>query len=233
MKVAVITPYYKEDIEIIQQCHQSVLDQSIQCLHVIVADGFPNSEIFEWNCDHVVLPNSHNDIGSTPRLIGCYHAIGLGFDAVAFLDADNWYRKDHIETLVNLHEKTHASFLSSSRYLCRLDGTVMGLCNQTNPDRFIDTNCMMFTSTGFHLLDFWGLMPSYAHLIGDRVMLQKVIISGVQRAHTYLPTVYYRCSKEGIYRSFGESIPEGVSKRPDYESSFRKWVEDGNPEIKY
>ena len=33
----------------------------------------------------------HGDIGSTPRLIGSYHAIGLGVDAVAFLDADNWY----------------------------------------------------------------------------------------------------------------------------------------------
>ena len=233
MKVAVITPYYKESLEIIRNCHESVLNQTVKCLHVLVADGFPLIEINNWDVDHVILPRSHNDIGSTPRLIGCYHAIGLGYDAVTFLDADNWYRYDHIESLIKLFIETKAAFISSTRYVCRLDGSVMGICNQTNPQRFIDTNCMMFTRQGFHLLDFWALMPSYAHLIGDRVMLQKVNQSGVIVSHSGLPTVYYRCSKEGIYKSLNEPIPEGVQSRPDYESSFKMWVEDGNPEILY
>jgi hypothetical protein len=79
--------------------------QSHACLHVIVADGFPREEVVRWPADHVILPREHSDIGSTPRLIGCYHAIGLGYDAVAFLDADNWYRDDHVAALVRLCDR--------------------------------------------------------------------------------------------------------------------------------
>jgi glycosyltransferase involved in cell wall biosynthesis len=231
MKIAVITPYYKESTEVLRKCHESVISQSLACLHVMVADGFPNAEIDNWAVDHIILPHAHNDIGSTPRLIGCYHAIGLGYDAVAFLDADNWYRDDHIESLIELHKSTNAKFISSSRTLCRLDGSIMGICNQTDTEKFIDSNCMMFVRGSFDLLANWVLMPDYAHLIGDRVMLYKVKESGIKRAHSNSPTVFYRCSKEGIYKAFGEEIPEGVMKRPDYEKSFDQWIADGNPPL--
>ncbi len=231
MKVAVVTPYYKEPVEILRKCHESVICQSHVALHIMVADGFPNHEIDEWNVHHVILPNAHNDIGSTPRLIGSFHAIGLGYSAIAFLDADNWYRNDHIESLIKLHKKTGALFLSSSRMLCRINGSTIGECNQTDPKKFIDTNCMMFFRGSFEMLSNWVLMPSYAHLIGDRVILYKVIESGIKRAHSGLPTVYYRATKEGIYKSLGEEIPEGVMKRPDYEKSFNQWVADGNPKL--
>jgi glycosyltransferase involved in cell wall biosynthesis len=231
MKVAVITPYYKESLDVLEKCHSSVLNQTIQCQHVLVADGFPKIEIENWNVHHIILPIAHNDIGSTPRLIGSYHAIGLGFNAIAFLDADNWYQNDHIESLLNLYENTKAAFLSSSRMLCRIDGSVMAPCNQTDPETFIDTNCMMFTTNGFGILANWVLMPEYAHLIGDRVMLHLVKESGVIRAHSGLCTVFYRCSKEGIYRALGEIIPEGVMARPNYEKSLELWVKDGNPAL--
>jgi hypothetical protein len=116
-RVAVITPYSNESTDVLQHCHFSVVRQTYPCLHVMVADGCPNAALDNWNTDHIRLPRSHNDIGSTPRLIGAYHAIGLGVDAVAFLDADNWYREDHIENLVHLHINTGADFLSSGRAL--------------------------------------------------------------------------------------------------------------------
>lgn len=231
MKVAVITPYYKESIDYLRKCHESVINQTYECTHVMVADGFPNPEIDNWKCDHIILPKPHNDVGSTPRLIGSYYAIGLGFDAIAYLDADNWYGIDHIMSLINLHKTTGASFLSSSRFLCRLDGSIMAKCNQTNPDKFIDTSCMMFTRNSFNLLDNWVLMPDYAHPISDRVMLFWIIKSEIIRAHTFSQTVYYRCSKAGVYLSLGEKIPDGVMPIPNYEYMFRRWVEDGHTPI--
>ncbi len=231
MKVAVITPYYKEPLDILEKCHESVLKQTYSSLHVMVADGYPIDVINQWKCDHVILPRGHNDIGSTPRLIGSYHAIGLGYDAIAFLDADNWYREDHIESLVQLQKETGASFLSSGRMLCRLDGSEMGLSPQINNSNFVDTNCMMFTRKAFHLLDQWVLMPEYGHLIGDRIISYHISNSKLSMESSRKPSVYYRCSKAGIYYYFGEEIPEGVLPRPDYESSFKKWVEDGNPPL--
>ena len=231
MRVAVITPYFRESLEVLKQCHASVAAQNYSSLHVMVADGAPNPVLDDWEIDHVQLPMSHADIGSTPRLIGSYHAIGLGYDAVAFLDADNWYRSDHIETLVALYKKTGAAFLSSGRILCRIDGTGMGPCPNTNPEKFIDSSCMMFTRDGFFLLAHWCLMPPYAHLLGDRVMLHHVRSAGIKTAHSPEPSVFYRCMKAGAYILFGETAPEDAAPVPDYGAAHAKWIADGNPPL--
>ena len=231
-RVAVITPYYKEPLAQLEQCHQSVLGQSEPCLHVLVSDGHPRPRINHWAAEHVRLPRSHGDIGSTPRLIGCYHAIGLGVEAVAFLDADNWYGPDHIAMLLEAMDREQAAFVSSSRTLCRMDGSVMGPCPLTDPERFIDTNAMLFGRPAFPLLHQWVLMPPYGHLIGDRVMLHHVRQSGLRRHHLNEPSVFYRCAKEGLYRQMGEAIPDGVQPRPDYEASFCQWEADGQPPLR-
>ena len=49
-RVAVITPYYKEPLAQLRQCHDSVLAQSEPCLHVLVADGHPRRRINHWQC---------------------------------------------------------------------------------------------------------------------------------------------------------------------------------------
>lgn len=231
MRVAVVTPYYKESLEFLRQNCASVSKQTHPCQHVLVADGCPQASLDDWEVDHIRLPRPHRDIGSTPRLIGAYHAIGLGFDAVAFLDADNWYRPDHIESLVRLHKETGAAFLSSNRMLCRIDGSSMARCLDTDPEKFIDTNCMMFTRAAFPVLSYWCLMPDYAHLIGDRVMVYYVRQAGISRAHSPEDSVFYRCGKSGIYRRLGEPIPDGVEDPPDYTASFVRWVADGNPAL--
>ena len=47
-------------------------------------------------------------------------------------------------------------------------------------------------------------MPSYGHLIGDRIITHYIKKSGIKMAYSDLPTVYYRCTKEGIYIANGE-----------------------------
>ena len=198
---------------------------------VMVADGYPLAALDEWDIDHVKLPRCHADIGSTPRLIGSVHAVGLGVDAVAFLDADNWYRPDHIEKALEVQRKAGADFVSTGRMLCRLDGSEFGPCPTTHPDRFIDTSCMMLMRGAFPLLSYWTLMPSYAHVIGDRVMLHHIRQSGVIRAHSPEPSVHYRCGKDGPYRYLGEPVPPGVVPPPDYATAEARWVADGYPPL--
>jgi len=231
LRVAVVTPYFEEREDWLRQCLQSVAGQTYPCLHVMIADGRPAPFLDDLEIDHIRLPAPHRDIGSTPRLIGAIHAIGLGCDAVAFLDADNWYEPDHIERLVALHAATGAAFLSSGRTLRRLDGSVLGPCPNTDPEWFIDTNCMMFARKAFGLLPQWVLMPPYAQLLGDRVMLQHVKAAGVGRAHLDTRTVNYRCGKAGAYRQFNEPPPEAALPPPDYEAAFRRWRADGRPPL--
>ena len=133
---------------------------------------------------------------------------------------------DHIANLMAAMDQHQADFVSSSRTLCRLDGTVMGPCPLTDPELFIDTNAMLFGRGSFQLLHQWVLMPPYGHLIGDRIMLHHLKHSGVMRRHLDHGSVFYRCAKAGLYRQLNEAIPPGVQNRPDYEASFKQWKED-------
>ena len=231
-RIAVVTPYYKESLDILEQCHNSVRAQCEEALHVIVADGHPQQPINQWCAHHIQLPMSHNDIGSTPRLIGSYHAIGLGVDAITFLDADNWYAPNHLATVIEAMIAMDADVVTTGRMLCRLDGSAMGPCPQIDPEHFVDTNCMVLGKKAFSQLHHWVLMPDYGHLIGDRIMLHHLKRAGLRRTHLDQPSVFYRCNKEGNYKQMGEPIPEGVQKRPNYEKSFRCWEEDGFPSLR-
>jgi hypothetical protein len=231
MRVAVVTPYCKEDLQTLRRCHDSVLAQSHPCRHVMIADGRPDAAVDAWDVEHLRLPRAHADTGDTARAIGALHAIGLGVEAVAFLDADNWYRADHVARLVALHRETGAAFLSSGRLLRRLDGSVMGVCPNTDPERFVDTSCMMFTREAFDVIATWVLMPAYAHVIGDRVVLHEVKARGHARAHSAEPSVSYSCGKAGAYLQFGEVPPVGVSAPPDYASAFAAWEAEGRPPL--
>lgn len=227
-KVAVITPYFNEAMAVLHDCHTSVVGQTHSCRHVFVADGNPLPGIDQWDADHIKLPKCHNDVGSTPRLIGAFHAIGLGYDLIALLDADNWYSADHIARVVEAFKSNDPDFISTSRYLCRPDKSIMSICPFTDPKKFIDTSCMVFAKGSFHLLSSWVLMPQYGHPISDRIMLYYISRAKLKHTHVDKHTVYYRCYKEGIYHHLGEDIPLGVVKPPNYRMLFDMWIQDGN-----
>lgn len=229
-RIAVITPYCKEALPFLAKCHESVGAQSHACRHVLVADGYPREEIDGWDVDHIRLPYPHDDVGSTPRLIGCVHAIGCGYDALAFLDADNWYHERHIENLAGLLEQG-ADFAASGRYLCRPDGTLIGACPHNNSATFVDTSCMMFGRRAFPLLHHWVLMPDYGHVIGDRILYYHVRKSGLNIGIHQEATLFYRARKPGLYRELGLEPPAECTTAPDYPHAFRRWEEDGNPSL--
>ena len=160
MKVAVITPYYKTPDEWLLKCHQSVKAQTHACTHVLVADGHPQPIVDGLEAQHLCLPVNIGDYGDTPRGLGSVLAISQGFDAIAYLDADNWYSSEHIATMAALHQKTGAAVITAARNLHRLDGTLLGVCAECNGDTFVDTNCYFFTRAAF----------SVAYLVDDGVL---------------------------------------------------------------
>ncbi|MBF0198510.1 MAG: glycosyltransferase, partial [Planctomycetes bacterium] len=170
MKVAVITPYYDEPIEWLRKCHYSVAAQDMCCTHIMIADGRPRKEVDQWAVRHIPMPYSHNDFGDTARSIGVTDAIGAHFDAIAFLDADNWFAPNHISSLMQCAQKTGAAIVSSGRLFCRMDTSVMGQCLNSDGDNFSDTNCLLFTKSAFRQANEWVYVPPYAHGIGDRVL---------------------------------------------------------------
>jgi glycosyltransferase involved in cell wall biosynthesis len=54
----------------------------------------------------------HRDDGNTPWCFGAISARNQGFDAVAYLDSDNWYAPDRIASLADLcrRQDPHVTF---------------------------------------------------------------------------------------------------------------------------
>ncbi len=215
MKVAVITPYYKTPDEWLLECHRSVKAQTHPCTHILIADGRPQSVVDTLDAQHLCLPANIGDYGDTPRGMGSVLAISQGFDAIAYLDADNWYSPEHIATVVALHEKTGAAVITSARNLHRLDGTLLGPCNESDGDSFVDTNCYFLTRVAFSIVPTWWMMESWMHAIDDRVILGQIKQAGLTQAHSSLPTVAYRTAFKFHYERFGEAPPPGTKTGQD------------------
>lgn len=212
MLVAVVTPYHRIDSEDLSQCIESVKNQTYKdVFHVVVGDGCRHIKIEESAYLHAVSV-SHNigDYGDSPRSIGAIYAFSQGADAVAFLDSDNWYESDHIQSLIELHARTGADVITSYRKLARLDGAILGVCPDSNSISFCDTNCMLFTKASAAVAVSWWTIPKAYHAIDDRVIWDRVLTNRHSFACTHNPSAIYRTGFRGHYYMFGENPPEGV-----------------------
>jgi glycosyltransferase involved in cell wall biosynthesis len=208
MKVAVITPYHTEPIEMLKRAHDSVAKQTYKCTHYMIADGHARSEIDSWDVRHIPLPTEHNNNGNTPRAIGSMDAIGDNFEAIAYLDADNWFNPDHIANLIQVHEETGADLVSSGRVIHAIDGTVLLPNGETGDgERHADTSAFMVFAAGFSVLPIWALMPDELGPNCDRVFYQAALRIGLKHIHHPKPTMHFT-SRYGVhYRAAGFDVP--------------------------
>lgn len=211
MKVAIVSPYYKEKPEILKRCHDSVLAQThADVMHVMISDGFPCDDIDQWkNVLHVRIPDLAG-VGDTPRLIGCLIAANLGVDAICMLDADNWIEPDHVELLCKMQASTGAQVVTATRMLWRMDGTQMGVCNESNGNQFNDTNCYFLTQAAFPALSSWSFKDPKDDLVGDRIFWDTIKRMNYSRAHCMIPTVNYQTNFAFHYQVHGETPPAGT-----------------------
>ena len=234
MKIAVITPYADEPEDWLVQCHRSVREQSHPAFHYLVADGHPRVPGDWFTGRHMTLPTRAGDAGHTPRLVGSLAAIGRQFDAVAFLDADNWYLPDHLATLVEAHQTTGAPVCTSRRSLHSLDGQLLGWCANSDGVEFADTNCCFFT-TAF-LCHHWEalLVPDWAGFIADRVIWSRVLRLSIPTAYTGRPTICYRTKFFGHYQALGLPVPSSLGV-PSFriEESLDRWEQECGDNLRF
>lgn len=221
MRVAVVTPYYMEPPAVLRQCHESVQRQRHPCRHYLVADGHPLPDIDGWQAEHLRLPRPHGDAGNVARCLGAMAAAGDGVDAVAFLDADNWYREDHLESLVALHRRTGALVCTSGRDIHAIDGALMIPGGEPGDgEDHADTSCLWFHRHAFELMSLWGTMPHDLWPIGDRVLWAAVKARDIPRAHTGMTTLAYR-SQWAVH--YPHPAPEGTKSNDHVLAAFGTW----------
>lgn len=214
-KIAVITPYHGEPLEVLAQCHHGVLAQDVggraEVHHFFVADGFPRREVDGWQARHVTLPASHDDAGGTPRGIGGMLAAAEGYDFVTYLDADNWYHAGHLASLLDMHGQSNAPVCTSWRTFHRPDGSELNISEPAEDAlRHVDTNCYFIHRAAFDVLAVWLRTPRQLATVGDSVFLAALRHGRHRIVATQRRTVAYRTLHEFHYRLAGEAAPEGA-----------------------
>lgn len=223
MRVAVVSAYCKEPLHVLRRCHESVLAQSGDVTHFMIADGFADPDVDSWDgVVHIKIPN-HADYGDTPRGVGAACAAAEGFDAICFLDADNWYEPNHVAMMKMIIEKTGVQVATTARRIVTIDGRVLGTCTESNGVDFNDTNCYFLTRAAFPSCAAWLFKEHAQAIVGDRRFWKAVQAGGYSRAHLSVPTINYVSTFAFHYQMFGET-PPGDSKvivRSSGDSAFR------------
>ena len=213
MRVAILTPYSREPLAVLERCHRSVGRQTVQCEHILVADGYPRAELDSWPIRHLRLASPTNNFGDTPRRIAGEAAIESGFAAVVYLDADNWLRPRHVESLIACHLARGTALCHSARTLHRADGTLMSLIQRGDNVVHVDTSCLFVTSSAFDLLSLWGSWPRELSCLDDRMLWHAAMARGYSHSFTGAFTTCYSATHVGFFRAMGEMPP--ADARPD------------------
>ncbi|MBF0269014.1 MAG: glycosyltransferase [Alphaproteobacteria bacterium] len=225
MRIAVVTPYYRESDLVLTRCLDSVAGQTHPCMHILVADGFPNPLADRWpNAVHLKLDQSHGDNGDTPRGIGADYALSEGFEALAFLDADNWYRARHLETLVRLHGETGASVLVAGRSFHRADGSeIEGLSEKGDGLHYADTSCLMLTGKAMEVAPLWAAIPQPLAPICDRIFWQMLMAQGFKTAVSSERSVAFTTQYAAHFLAVGETPPLGAKDASQSQAAAAWW----------
>lgn len=194
-KIAVITPYYKEPVSLLQQCHSSVINQRVNAsvTHFLIADGYPSDEAKTWHVEHIILTKSHDDNGNTPRGLGSLRAKECDYDFIAYLDADNWFHENHLQSMLDKWIETKCDVICSYRTYHQINGKEI-LIEEPDENSFyhVDTSCFFIHKNGFDIMDVWLKMPKRLSPVCDRIFFAAIKWKNHTIAFTKLRTVAFR-----------------------------------------
>jgi hypothetical protein len=190
----------------------------------LVADGCSQPEVQKWSAEHIVLSRPHRDNGNTPRGLGSLSAMNQGFDAIAYLDADNWYYPAHIEAMVNLHSRTGAIVCTATRDMYHLNGCILYTDTfESDGNRHVDTSCLFLTRLAFDILPLWTMMPKQLGPMCDSVIWQALLGRRFSHAHCPEPTVAFRTRYQVHYREARQPAPPGAVTNAESTGQAKAW----------
>lgn len=207
-KIAVITPV-GAGADCLSRAIDSVAAQTLSsALHIVVFDGVEPCAV-DPRVQAIFLPVGCEDTGATPRAIGANLALAQHCDGLAFLDADNSWAPEHLETLVKLAR--HFDVTVADRHICDLNDELMFQdYGDSDGKRFADTNCFLLTGGSVQVARQWGnvpRLPGVRTAAVDRELWKRIRKRGFSIGRTGLATVYYRSRWLAHYRQFPERAP--------------------------
>lgn len=223
-RVCVVTPYWNEPRDLLERCVQSVESQSLRADHVLVGDG--GAMAHDWLAGRVTrqiaLETHHDDLGATPRAIGLAWGVAQGYDAIALLDADNWYEARHLEMCLAASKLAPCDYVTTERHLVDEDGVAMPLRDEDIRNH-VDTNVLFFLPGSYRMLQVWGKIPAPLYRGGDRFFYAALRAHGCQRLHLARKTVNYYTRLVSQYRLLGREPPANGNAAPDWDE-IERWI---------
>jgi hypothetical protein len=219
MKICVVTPYFQTNELWLRQAHESVLAQTIPARHILICDGSKPAEIPNFRGTHVLLARNYRDYGNTPRLIGCYKAIGEEADAIAFLDSDNWFQSDHLAGLLDYAQANGLDACASGRTLHRTDGSFLARCPVVNGRPYIDTSGLLVMKSAFQHLISWVFFSQNVAAAVDQQVWRHMQAMGARLGFLDRPSVCYRTRHASHYRLAGVQPPPDALDRTDLDGN--------------
>jgi glycosyltransferase involved in cell wall biosynthesis len=225
MRVAYITPYYKESAEVLERCVKSVEAQTIKSDHFLISDGYPQDWLATRVKRHIPLGKSHGDYGNTPRGIGAQLAISDGYDAIGLLDADCWLDPKHTEECLktaigNYGSPLNCDYVIAKRRFIRPDLTVANISEEAN---HVDTNCYFLLRGAYSFFPVWSLMPKEFSNVADRVFYKSIMEADLNYATNKAVTVNYLNLWATSYLNVGETPPPEAKPNGEGESGYQ-WL---------
>ena len=183
MRVAVITPHYNETSAVLARCINSVQQQTYtDWQHFVMGDGKGVEALpAHWwlipKLTYHSLPWT-GDSGNTPRLVAFALANKQGFDAVVFLDGDNWMDPEHLANMVALQQSRKSDIVTCPRRLLRSDNLEVLAAEDTidsDGKRFNDMNCYFITRPAFFVLHAFLLEPQEFGVLSDHYLWDAIV----------------------------------------------------------
>ena len=108
---------------------ESVKNQTYKCKHLIVVDGLEHAaNVPGTDSDYMQVCYTPENTGGSGfyghRIYAAYPHL-INSDYILFLDEDNWYEPDHVESLINTIESKKLDFAYSLRKIYDVDKTYL------------------------------------------------------------------------------------------------------------
>jgi glycosyltransferase involved in cell wall biosynthesis len=225
----VITPTTGKDT--VEKAVESVKAQTVKTEHLVVVDGVDAVTVINKmyyahipKCvSFVALPENVGGNGWYGHRVYAAMPLLVNADYILFLDEDNWFEPNHVETMINKIRSKDLMWAYSLRRICNEDGEYIGDDDCESLGRwptfydhtlnFVDTNCYCFrreylVTIAHKFYGQWG---------ADRPFYKAAAATLPSFGCTGKATVNYRAPErllemfrqgnEQVKQSYGEPLP--------------------------
>ena len=226
LSVAVVTS--TQGRSTITKAIQSVKDQTRKATHYVFIHG---AEYSDKTVPHLAddtvavhLPRANGGGGYGMAPVFALAPFAITEDVICYLDDDNWYEPDHIESLVEMIEKHDLGWAYSYRkivdnegnFICEDNCESLGMQLNSANQYLVDNSCYVVrTNVARRHSHAW-----YVPVVSDRSFQHELMRAGLSVGTTGKHSVNYRLSKDGTGGMTAEKFinnNEWMKKyRPDF-----------------